>query len=110
MTIYTINIRGIKSKKSSLVDVLKEVQPEVISISGTHLENKEHLEIPGYYLVRHDRNNDEGGLFLAVKEQYKNITTEVSRTNDIEEALKIIIGSETKYRIGIIYVAKGDGE
>ena len=47
---------------------------------------------------------------LAVKEQYKNVTTEVARINDIQECLWITIGSWTVYQVGIIYVAKGDRE
>ena len=68
------------------------------------------MKIPGYFIIRNDRNNEGGGVLLAVKEQYKNITTEVARINDIEESLWITIGSRTVYQVGIIYVAKGDGE
>ena len=71
MKIFYVNIRGYKSKQHTLELSVKEHQPDIIGIVETHLEDNEKIkEIEGYEMMRNDRNNDGGGVAIAVKEEY----------------------------------------
>ena len=64
----------------------------------------------GYIIARNDRNKDGGEVLLAVSNKYKQIVTEVDRFNGTEESLWITVGTKTIYRIGVVYIPKGDME
>ena len=80
MKTYYVNIRGLKSKKESLEEVLDEVKPDIIGLVETHMEQGEELRIEGYHIIRKDRNGQGGGLLIAVKDQY--IDNVVKREED----------------------------
>ena len=99
-----LNIRGIKSKLRSLINVVEEVQPTMICITETHLMEKEGLEIEGYTPFRNDRNKDGGGIAIYVQNQLKYITTIVLKKKDVEEALWVTINNKkVAIRVGVIY-------
>ena len=64
MKLYYTNIRGIKSKKSSLEIYLAEYQPDVIGIVETHLDEMEQIEIEGYKIWRNDEEETTKGVRL----------------------------------------------
>ena len=55
MTIYYINIRGIKSKIESLRQTIQEIKPDVIGIVETHFSEDENITIEGYHILRKDK-------------------------------------------------------
>ena len=104
--IMFINIRGYKSKKGSLDEIIKTKNPDVLGLVETMLNEKEKINLQGYFTIRNDRDENGGGILFALKTKYENIVTEVCRSNkhDKEESLWIIIGSKTKIRTGIVYM------
>lgn len=109
MKIYYINIRGIKSKVESLKEIIEEKKPDLIAIVETHLEKGEKMEIEGYHIIRKDRNSEGGGVMMAMKERHKNTYTEIENEDtDDAEKIWIVLGTKTKYKIGVIYAPKGD--
>ena len=60
-------------------------------------------------MIRRDRNNEGGGVLLAVKTKYKNCTFEIETesTKHLEE-LWVRMGTKTKYSVGIVYSPQGE--
>ena len=109
MTLYYVNIRGIKSKIESLQEIVEEKKPDIIALVETHLEKEEQLKIEGYHIIRKDRNSEGGGVMLAMKERYRDAYVEMENDeNDDGEKIWIVLGTKTKYKIGVIYAPKGD--
>ena len=79
MRIYYTNIRGIKSKKKSLKAIVEQYKPDVIGIVETHLGEKEKFELEGYEMWRNDRNEEGGGVAVAVKNKYQHLVIEIAR-------------------------------
>ena len=52
----------------------------------------EQIEIEGYKIWRNDRNNEGGGIAIAVKEKYKHLVMEISKEQKTEESIWITIG------------------
>ena len=103
LKMYFLNVRGIKSKIEQVRKIIKEEDPDIIGMVETMMAEKEKLEIEGYKMLRNDRNEEGGGVMVAVKEKYKNIVIEVSREKDMEESLWMVFGSREKMRIGVVY-------
>ena len=109
MTLYYVNIRGIKSKIESLQEIVEEKKPDIIALVETHLEKEEQLKIEGYHIIRKDRNSEGEGVMLAMKERYRDAYVEMENDeNDDGENIWIVLGTKTKYKIGVIYAPKGD--
>ena len=101
---YYINIRDIKSKITSLEEIVREMKPTVIAITETWLEPDSPIEIEGYAVYRNDRDENGGGVMIAVKKELKNITTEIKRTKENLESMFIMINnSQIKLRLGVVY-------
>ena len=83
-------------------------KPDVIGIVETHLEETEKFEIEGYELWRNDRNEEGGGVAVAIKKEYKHVIIETSKYKEKEESIWVLHGSETKYKIGVWYNPRGD--
>ena len=109
MKTYYVSIRGLKSKKESLEEILDEVKPDIIGLVETHMEQGEELRIEGYHIIRKDRNGQGGGLLIAVKDQQKDnvVKREEDETKNLE-SLWIEMGTQTKYQIGITYAPQGE--
>ena len=102
--IYCINIRGIKSKISSLNNIIDEVQPTMFCITETHLMEKEKIKIEGYKIYRNDRDKDGGGILVGIQKQLKNLVTIVEKNKGIEESLWMVIDNkQVPVRVGVIY-------
>ena len=110
MKMYLVNVRGVKSKMNSIKGILEEHQPDIVGMVETHVNQVEHLEMEGYTLIRNDRNEEGGGVMLMMKSEYKQETIEVERTSGSMESLWVTMGTKTIYRIGVIYIPKGDKE
>ena len=78
--IYYLNIRGLKSKIESLKEIIIEGKPEVMVIVETMLDEKDKVVMEGYTIYRNDRNGDEGGVLIAIKDVLKVIMVEESNS------------------------------
>lgn len=64
MTISTFlhtNIRGIRGNKEELIQLLNEKNISAASINETFLTNKSRINIPGYNIIRKERQSRRGG-------------------------------------------------
>ena len=103
-SVYYINIRGIKSKISSLRNVIDELQPTMFCITETHLIKKEDIKIEGYKIKRNDRDKDGGGIMIGIQKKLKNIITIVEKHRNVEESLWMVIDNkQVAIRVGVIY-------
>ena len=99
-----LNIRGIKSKISSLRNIIDEVRPTIICITECHLIDTEELKIDGYAIGRNDRTKDGGGILIGVDERLEDVTVVVEKKKEIEESLWVVIdNTKIAIRLGIIY-------
>ena len=95
-----MNIRGIKSKYDSLLAEIEEIEPTIICITETRLQNEE-CEIKGYEPLRSDRDNMGGGLLIYVKNEIKHICTIVEDKKEMGECMWVLIdNTRLKIRLG----------
>ena len=66
-----LNIRGIKSKISTLNDIIDEVTPTIFCVTETHLIDDDAIEIENYKILRNNRNNDGGGVLIGVDKRLR---------------------------------------
>ena len=57
------NVRGIKSKKASLTEILNEQEPHVFLITETLLSTNNGTSIDGYTLYGKARSGKTGGVW-----------------------------------------------
>ena len=103
--VFYQNIRGLKSKVDSIMETISDYQPILICLVETHLQKEEEIRIPGYsQIFRNDRSGNSGGIMLAVKENIKTVTLEVTQEKEIGQSLWILLdNNRSKIRIGVIY-------
>ncbi len=93
------------SKTEAFMDIIKEINPTVIAITETWLNDAERFEIDGYHVRRNDRKGKGGGILLAVRNEIKNITTETHRTEEGYESIWIVIdNTKVKLKMGVLYM------
>ena len=103
--IYYDNVRGLKSKTDSLEIIFEELQPSIICLVETHLEEGDNVYFEDYeVIIRNDSSNASGGILIAVKEDLQMQIVEVvsERWNEVMSWCIIHIGSE-KIRLGVVY-------
>ena len=66
------NIRGYRSKRNSLIQILEEVKPDIVLLIETNLKGNTTTNVPGYKAVCRNRKNfDGGGLAILVNNSIK---------------------------------------
>ena len=99
-----VNIRGIKSKRRSLHEIVKEENPTMIAIAETLMEEKEDIKIEGYKVLPKNKKDKGRGLLIAIREELEHITSIVMEDDDPAEQLWIKISNERiNIRIGLVY-------
>ena len=100
-----MNIRDIKCKRDSFEEIIAINKPTVIALTETWTDDSYDMELDGYVKYPNNRNEEGGGVLVAVRKELKNVTTEVKRTKDAMESLWIVINNNRiKIRIGIVYL------
>ena len=99
------NVRGIKGKKSSIIEILQENDPQLFLLAETHLRTDFGVNIKGYTFFGRKRGDKAGGGvgILARNDILTKITPHISE-RDIE--LMWISIRRKRYRpllIGIYY-------
>ena len=108
-TVMYLNIRGIKSKLRSLINIVEEIQPTIICITETHLSDDENLEIEGYKPLRNNRDKDGGGVLIAIHEKLAHIATIVDEKKEVEESLwVVIVNTKIAIRVALVYADHRD--
>ena len=99
------NIRGIKSKKESLKEIIAEERPTVVALVETLLEENEKLIMEGYTIIeRTNFDTNNRGIVIAVKNELLNITKEGGSYNEVgEQAWVDIDNRKVKLSIGVVY-------
>ncbi len=93
------------TKKNSLDVIIETLQPTVIALAETWLEETDILELENYKIFRNDRNKDGGGVLLAIRKEFTNIAIEISRTKEIYESLWIAFDNgKVKVKCGVVYM------
>ena len=87
------------------METISDYQPILICLVETHLQKEEEIRIPGYsQIFRNDRSGNSGGIMLAVKENIKTVTLEVTQETKIGQSLWILKDiSRSKIRIRVSY-------
>ena len=99
------NCRGLKSKLSSMKNLIEEKRPTMICIAETHFHVKEK-EIPfkGYKGDVNNRSNDSGGLLIAWREELHGMIKVVHTYKDVGQCIWItLINQKVEARIGLVY-------
>ena len=99
------NIRGLKSKIDSLSEIIEDLKPAVVAVVETHLIDSDIVQLEGYETIyRNNKDSNSGGVLIAVKDELKNIVTEVNRQKDIEQSIWILLDNKkVSVRLGVIY-------
>ena len=64
--------------------MIDDSQPALICIVETHMQKEEKIQIPGHSLVyRNDRPVNSGGILIEVRDNIKNISSELTQENRV---------------------------
>ena len=81
---YT-NIRGIKGKRSSLIEQLDSEKPHVFLLTETLLPTNSGIQITGYTFFGKSRQNRKGGgIGILIRDEIKNLISLHTSERDIE--------------------------
>ena len=82
------NIRGFNSKKESLFQVLKDVDPDICILNETGLRGRNKVNIPGYLTYTKNRvKKYMGGISTSIKDKLRNFTVNVGQGIEEDEYL-----------------------
>ena len=99
------NVRGVKTKITSIKEIIEEEKPTIIGLVENKLREEDLIEIEGYEIKRMEREEEGGGVLLAYRESIKNIVMVVREVNKNCEMLWIKINNgKIKIRVGVIYM------
>ena len=104
--IYYNNCRGLKSKIESLRSIIKDLNPVIICLVETHLndENNENIQLDNYELITMNRKKEGGGILMAIRKELYGSTIIVDMEEKDGEMIWIVIDNHRiKIRIGVIY-------
>ena len=101
-------------KLDEIRHILEGNHLDIVGFSETWLKSyvlSQAVNIPGYHLCRHDRQDGRrgGGVALLISDRFKFRTVFLSEVGDVCEALFIEISvQDTKLLIGVCYLPDGD--
>ena len=103
--LYTLNVNGLIGKFQEIQNLLVTDQPHLVCLTETKLSadvDDNLISIPGYSIVRRDRNNHGGGVAIYYKTDLK-----VTRTDFTELKQELVmLKLETRFvniLIGCLY-------
>ena len=109
--VYYANARGIKSKMDSIERILMDIEPQVVCITETHLEEKEKIKLKGYRVFDNNNKKGKGGIIIAVKGRLKNVAIETEKITKEYQILWIRIDNKSnKINIGTVYAPQESRE
>ena len=85
MMLYTLNVNGLIGKFQEIQNLLVTDQPHLVCLTETKLSadvDDNLISIPGYSIVRRDRNNHGGGVAIYYKTDLKVTRTDFTELTD----------------------------
>ncbi len=100
------NVRGVKSKITTIKRIIEEEQPVMVALIETKLKEGELLELQGYKMARVDRDEEGGGVLIAFKRTLDNIwiCTKEYKKHGCEMVWVKIENTKIKVKIGVVYM------
>ena len=100
------NTRGYKSKEAIVQRIIHEENPVLVALVETKLEKSDNIDIPGYKVVRGDRESKGGGVLVAYKKCLEHIAvcTSEYKKHDCEMMWHRIDNGKVKAKVGVIYM------
>lgn len=92
LRISSWNLDGLRGRKLELVDILNRLEIDVMAIQETKLSEASRISIPDYDIYRQDRDNNGGGVALAIKKCIDHYPLQRLQTRNIE-AVAIMVRS-----------------
>ena len=91
------NCRGVKGKKTSLKEIVEEIDPDIIVLNETMYRKNEESKLRAYTSYTNNRETRSGGgIEIMVRNSVKNRTVKVSEgSENIEE---LTVRTETRKR------------
>lgn len=89
------NCRSIKNKIHELQQLILDFKLDIASLNETHLSNRHKLNIRGFKVYRHDRNQFGGGVALVIKNNIEHYLIKVPELINIE-AIGVIVQHASK--------------
>ena len=104
MKIFYCNIRGLKSKTTSLETVLEQVKPDIIVIAETQIIGRCKIKIQNYNINGEaNRNSKSGGILIGTRKS-SDIETVILKKDAKNQQIWAIIRAKTySFRICIVY-------
>ena len=86
--IMCCNIRGYKTKVTSIKEIIEEQKPVIIGLVETKLREQDQIEIEGYEIKRKERAGEGGGVLIAYRKSLKIYNNRGSgRRKELRDAL-----------------------
>ena len=106
ITIISWNIRGFRTNKNLLLEVIQDKEPEIIMLQETMTRKSLHPKLPGYIIYHKPRKINtptvETGLITAVRADIPHDPTPIFTTNTDWETLTITLQGFNNTTINLI--------
>ena len=104
MKIFYCNIRGLKSKTTSLETVLDQTKPDIILIAETQVIGRCKIKIQNYIINGEaNRNNKSGGILIGTRKN-SDIETVILKKDPKNQQIWAIIRTKTySLRVCLVY-------
>ena len=76
-------MRELKSKIEALDEAIDNYKPSHVCLVETYQVKEEQIEIPWYRIYRNDGMKNSKGILVAVRNNIKTISVEVSRCDEV---------------------------
>ena len=97
-------MRGLKSKIDALDEAIDDYKPNIICLVKTDLTKEEQIKVPRYRIYKNNCKKSTKEISVAVRNNIKTISVEVSRYDEVGQTLWILLNNQKqKIRIGAIY-------
>ncbi len=100
------NVRGLKSKLTTTTRIIEEEEPVMVVLVETKLMEGETIKLPGYEIARVDRDEEGGGVLVALKTTLTNIwiCTREYKRHGCEMIWIKMNNNKIKMKIGVVYM------
>ena len=79
--------------------MIDDYQPALVCLVETYMQIEEDIQMPGYSLVYcNDRSENSGRILIAVRDNIKNISLELTQENKLGQNIWILL-TNTKKKI-----------
>ena len=104
LKVYYANVRGIKSKITSMKEIIKEIKPHIICLTETKLGKDENIKIDGYHFENNNNEEGKGGVTIGLCNEIRHMGVVLEKVTLEYETIWIKLSNEhIKIRIGNIY-------